>query len=83
VSTICHPDVAPMVHVPAISAPSAERSHVDYELRLRAIRRSDDPEGHRRLRLALKRLLRSFGLSCRSQRELEQVDTGDASPASS
>jgi hypothetical protein len=74
VSTICQPDVAATVQVPALSAPRAERTHVDYELRLRAIRRSDDPEGYRRLRLALKRMLRSFGLSCRTLRQLEPAD---------
>lgn len=37
-----------------------------------------DPHGHRRLRIALKRLLRGFGLRCK---RVEQVGSGAASDA--
>ncbi|WP_152098008.1 hypothetical protein [Lacipirellula parvula] len=35
-----------------------------YQLTLEAKPQADDPDGARRVRMALKRLLRSFGLRC-------------------
>lgn len=59
-----------------------------YTVVLRAVPQADDPQGLRRLRHALKALLRSFGLRCLSvapynaQDDAGRTFTPDIAPAS-
>jgi hypothetical protein len=52
-------------------------AHCEYQLTLRARSQRDDPEGIRRLRLALKRLLRGYGLTCVSVEPLSHEASGE------
>ncbi|WP_428306751.1 hypothetical protein [Lacipirellula sp.] len=61
-----------------------------YHLTLEAKPQADDPDGVRRVRMALKKLLRSFGLKCvrvepavhqRPEHEAERPETTTNSPA--
>jgi hypothetical protein len=63
-----------MSNQPESGSPTSPTPHREYVLRLQADRRRHDPEGHVRLRIALKRLLRSMGLTCLSVLPVEVTE---------